>query len=309
MKESLESSISELLDPQKPIATSRLSRLSYLAPEELLLVKEKLRGAPLRRKLEVLDRLILISIDNTSLNFDEIFSSCLTDGSPEIRLKALEALEGAEETHVVRRAVKMLTEDTDERVRIAACSFLAPIALKAELGELQESLASQVETALWSAWENENSSVECKCCALESLAYMSKHRILKAIEQAYHSDTREFKICAIVGMGRSLDPRWIPLVSQELANPDEGTRLAAVESCGEMAQEFFIPYLLPLLEAPEPHIRFAAIASLGHIGGRETEAKLRALTKSEDSEVREAAMSALEEVVTSKDPFHLPLLD
>lgn len=309
MKESLETYINDLLNPQKAIITSRLSSLSYLAPEELLLFKKKLRETPLKRKLEVLNRLILISADNASLNFDEIFSFCLTDSSPEVHLKALEALEGTEETQVVRQVVKMLLEDIDERVRARACSFLAPIALKAELQELPASLANQVETALWSTWENENSSLKCKCCALESISYINKRHILKAIEKAYHSENKQMKVCSLVGMGRSLDSRWIPIISQELANPDEEIRLAAVQACGDMAQEFFVPYLLPLLETSEPLIKFAAIVSLGHIGGSVAEDNLRSLAKSEEPEVREAAIEALEEIIATRDSFHLPILD
>lgn len=309
MKESLENYLNDLLNPQKDIIARRLSTLSYLAPEELLLFKKKLREAPLKRKLQVLDRLILISADNASLNFDEVFSFCLTDNSPEVRLKALEALEGTEETFVVRQVVKMLSEDVDEAVRTSACSFLAPIALKVELNELPESLAHQVETALWSAWENENSSVDCKCCALESLSYINKHHILKAIEKAYHAENKQMKVSSLVGMGRSFDSRWIPLITQELNNPDEIIRIAAVQACGEMAQEFFVPYLVPLLEAPEPIIKFATIISLGHIGGSIAEEKLRSLTKSDEPEIRDAAIDALQEIIPTRDLLHMPILD
>lgn len=309
MRAPLEAYINELLDPKKPIVASRLSSLSYLAPEELKLFKEKLRATTPKRKLDVLERLILLGTDNSSLNFDEIFSFCLSDGSPEVRLKAVEALSGTEETPVVRLVIKILLDDADKRVKASACSFLAPIALKAELGGLSESLAHQVETALWSAWVDESSGTECKCCALESLSYLSKHEILKAIDEAYHSKNKELIMSSLMGMGRNLDPRWIPLIAQELANPDQDIRLEAISACGEMAHEFFVPHLLPLLDDPEPSIKFAVITTLGQIGDPVAEEKLRSISKSEEPEIREAALNALEELLAGKDPFHLPVLD
>ncbi len=309
MKESLETYMNDLLDAQKAIIASRLSTLSYLAPEELRLFNKKLGEAPLKRKLEVLDRLILIGIENVSLNFDEIFSFCLRDSSPEVRLKALEALEGTEDTQVVRYVVRMLLEDIDERVRASACSFLAPIALKAELGELPQSMASQVEAALRSTWENEASGIECRRCALESLSYINQPYVLEAIEKAYYSEIKGMKVCSLVGMGRSLNPRWIPIIIKELVNPDQKIQLEAINACGEIANDTLVPYMLPLLESPVPIIKFATIISLGHTGGPIAEETLRSLTKSEEPNVREAARDALDELIAIGDPFHIPILD
>lgn len=309
MKESLESCINGLLDQNKAIIASRLSAVSYLAPEELRLFKQKLRDAPLKRKLELLDRLVLVSTASSYLNFDEIFSFCLKDSSPEVRLKAIEALSGTAETQVVRYIVNMLLEDTDDRVKIAACSFLAPIALKAELNELPQNLSSQVENALRLTWENDRFSTECKCCALESLSYISKPYVLEAIEKAYSSEIKEMKISSIVGMGHSLDSRWVPVIIKELSNPDEAIRLEAINACGELADQSLIPHLMPLLDAPEPIIKFASITALGHIGGPAAEEKLRTLLKDEDPEVSEAARNALEEVLIVSETFRLPVFD
>ena len=79
MSLSIEETIAELDNCDKPLLNSRLTQLSNLNSEELEFLGQVWAVIEPKRRRQIIYRLVVLAEDNFELDFDNIFISCLKD--------------------------------------------------------------------------------------------------------------------------------------------------------------------------------------------------------------------------------------
>ena len=92
MSLSIEKTIADLADSDKPLLNSRLIELSNLNPEELRFFEQAWAAIEPKRRRQIVYQLVELGEDNFELNFDSLFRNCLKDQDAEVRSKAIEGL-------------------------------------------------------------------------------------------------------------------------------------------------------------------------------------------------------------------------
>lgn len=299
----IEDYLAELKDAGRPLASSGLDRLSNLPPGELVLFIEAWSRIDTERRRDIVGRLVELAEENTSLNFDDIFLTCLGDADAEVKVSAIEGLWEYESRSLIDPLIELLKGDSDESVRAAAATALGKFALMAELGELPPHDGARLERALVAVIGNRADRPEVRRRAVEAVAVFSNAEVNQIIQEAYNSDDHRMRVSALYAMGMSCDPRWLPILLEELGNPDAEMRFEAVVACGEMEDEGAVSRLVSLIDDPDTQVQMSAIAALGKIGGSEAEDALRRCLERTDEHIRDAAMEAVEELERSADPF------
>ncbi len=299
----IEETIAEITDCERPLLSSKLVALSNLNAEELELFAQEWAEVELKRRRQIIYRLVELAEDNVELNFDSIFRDCLEDRDDEVRGKAIEGLWENEETSLISPLIDMLANDSSDKVRAAAATALGKFAMLAEDRKLRSSHVSEVCKALLAVIDDENSPVEVRRRALEAAGPLNLPRVDKAIMHAYESGNTRLKISAIYAMGGSCNPSWLPVLLKELTSADIEIRYEAVRACGELGEEEAVPYIIKLTGDPDVDVCMAAIQALGKIGGTVAKEHLTKCQGSSDEAVRQAAEQAIEELETEEDPF------
>ena len=88
----VEEIIADLCNNDKPLLNSRLSDLSNLSPEDLKILEQTWGTIELKRRRQIVNRLVDLTEDNFELDFDSVFITCLKDQDAEIRSIAIEGL-------------------------------------------------------------------------------------------------------------------------------------------------------------------------------------------------------------------------
>jgi len=305
---SLEEIIAGLADVNRPLLYTVISELSDLNKEELRRLEQVWTTIDLKRRRQILRRMVETAEHNAVLNFDEAFKLFLKDGDAEVRSLAIEGLWESEDPFLIAYFIRFLSVDNPEQVQSAAAIALGKFALLAELGKLRPHYLNRVAAALISALEDRNRPVEVRRRILEAAAPLNLPQVRKAITEAYQDDSYECKISAIYAMGQSCDPSWLPILLQELESSDSVLRYEAAGACGELGAEAAVPYLAELVTDPDLDVRLAAIQALGKIGGSEAKSLLEDYADAAEEAVREAVEQALGELEFAEDPlsFKLP---
>jgi HEAT repeat protein len=296
-----ESVISRILNNNAPPSNAELGYLSELEDEELDLFNEAWSEISQGRRRELVSNLVRLSETNFRLDFTRIFSLCLEDDDPEIRIQAINGLAEDENQHHVALLAEIMESDSSEDVRATAVTALGRFAMLAELGELAGRNTSRVYKTLLDIVDSEAESAELKSLALEAISPLNMPRINELIEKYYRSEDNILKTSAIRAMGRNCDPCWLDVLANEIHNSDAGIRYEVARTCGEIAIDEAIPHLRKLLRDENLWIREAVVYALESIGSENARQELDKLTRNPEPKIRESARQAIKELDWDKD--------
>ncbi|MFC1948129.1 HEAT repeat domain-containing protein [Chloroflexota bacterium] len=304
LSEPIGKAIRELDEGKEIPGNTTLSELSGLSPVDMELFREVWDELNAERRIQIISRLTELAEDNLELNFDTIFSYCLSDPEEDIRSMAIEGLWENEDTSLIDPLIKLLEEDESDKVQSAAAIALGKYSTLAELGKLRNENTEKVLEALLGAIDDRNKSTEVIRRVLESAAPLSTPDVQEAINDAYYSNDPGLRISAIYSMGKSYDSSWLPILIEEMGNDDPEIRYEAAGACGELEDERAVPSLIKLAnEDDDIDVRMAAIQSLGKISGLSARECLKLCLESHNDAVKEAAEEALLNIDASDDPL------
>lgn len=292
----LERCLTELADQNKPVLALGLAQLSDSSPEEVRLFQETWRKLEAERRQEVIGELIALARGNAKLNFDSVFLSCLPDADATVRARAIEGLWECDDCTLVSVLMKMLEEDRDDVVRVAAVSKLGRLALFAELRKVHSRHVKTIGDALFRIVNNKEEEVELKCEAMEALASLALPGVKEVIDKAYYSGDPKMRLRALRAMGLNCNRTWLAILLKELDNPELEICLEAVGACGELGEEEVVPHLLRLIRRSNIRVQLAALEALKQLGGSEAKQALYQCLHHPDEQVRQLAGQIWEEV-------------
>jgi HEAT repeat protein len=297
--------ISEILDENKLLVKSDLSRLTGLRNEDLKFMEQGWKDAEVKRRRKILSDLRELTNKNLSLDFSRIFFFCMYDPDAKVRADAVLGVGEEEDENLVPALARVINDDSSAEVRAAAATALGKLAMQGELGKISDQKTEIVYTALLGALDKTSESFKVKNAALESIAPLSKPRVRGLIEQAYHSESSDTRVSAITAMGLNCNRMWLPALTEELHSDNDSYRLAAVRALGELAEEDGVLFLVDTIQDENPKIQEEAIRSIGEIGGDEAKNILNALLQDPEQRIRRAAKTALKALEFCEDPLSL----
>jgi HEAT repeat protein len=295
--------IAHLGDSDKPLLNSKLAELSNLNSEELALFEEAWQTIESERQRQIMHRLVELAEGNFELDFDSIFKNRLTDQDAEVRSTAIEGLWESEEASLIDPLIKILKQDSSEKVQATAAIALGKFAMLAELKKLRPSHKSKLCQALLVVINDSSQPVEVHRRALEAAAPLSLPQMKEAIVKAYQSGEPKLKTSALFAMGKSCNHSWLPILLKELASVDAETRYEAAMACGELGEKEAVSYLAELITDYDVDVQLAAIQALGKIGGPEAKDCLEQCLNDSSEAVQQAALHALDELEAGEDPL------
>ena len=296
---SVEETLSKLSD--RDLLDSDLAELSGLDTEQLALFEQTWAAIETGQQRRIISHLVKLANENIELNFNVILKGRLTDPDEEIRRQAVEGLWECEETALVPLLINLLENDVSEMVQTEAAAALGRFAMLAEHGKLNDNVAASVGMALLSTINDNNKSVDIRCCALEAVAPLTLPGVANAIGENYYADDDWLILSSICAMGTSCDPSWMPTLLGELANPDGERRRAAAAALGELEEEDAVPHLAELIYDDDIDVQIAAIQALGEIGGAEARECLELCMDNEEETIRLAAEDAFNRASGKED--------
>jgi len=303
----IEETIADLGNIDKPLLNSRLAELSNLNAEELALFEQAWAAIEPKRRGQIMYRLVELAENNFELDFDSIFKSRLKDQDAEVRSKAIEGLWESEEASLIDPLIKLLEQDSSEKVQATAATALGKFAMLAELKKLRPDHKSKICQALLTVIDDKSKPIEVKRRALEAAAPLSLPQTEKAIVKAYQSSEPKLRTSALFAMGKSCNHSWLPILLKELASADAEVRYEAAGACGELGEKEAAPYLAELITDPDLDVQLAAIQALGKIGGPEAKNCLEQCLNNPSEVIQQVAGQALYEIEVGEDPlsFHM----
>lgn len=278
-----------------------LPALSALDASQCEAFAAALRAIPEPRRLELLRALRSEAETNLQLDANPALRAATDDPSPSVRRLAIELIEEDRTPELLARLLRLLREDPDAEVRGAAAAALGEFAYLAEVGELTEREAEQVESELLACVHRPGEVASVRGLALASAGYFSDERVASEIRSAYGQP--ELRTAAIRAMGRTADPSWTPQLINDLSSAEPEVRAEAARALGESEDPRGARPLSDLVDDPVLGVRLAAIEALGHIGGERAREALLYCLGAEDDEVRDAAEQALEELEFFEEPL------
>lgn len=299
----IEEIITELADSKKRILNSTLAELSNLSAQELKLFLRAWAALAVKRRRQIISRLVELVYDNVEFNFDSIFENCLDDQDADVRSGAIEGLWENEKASLIDPLISLLEQDSSEKVQAAAATALGKFAMLAENENLRPSHTIKVSQALISVNNDKSKPVEVRRRTLEAVAPLSLPQVKLAINEAYQSDSTRIRVSSIYAMGKNCDPQWLPILLKELNNDDPEMRYEAVGACGELEEAEAVPYLVNLVNDPDTDVQLATIRTLGKIGGAEAKTCLKQCLNNPNQAVSQAAEQALVDIEATEDSF------
>ena len=261
----------------------------------------------LRRRQQIVSRLVELAEDNFELDFDNVFKNCPDDEDAEVRSKAIEGLWENEEPSLINTLLNLFEHDSSPRVQAAAASALGRFVMLAEHQKLRRSYRSKIYQALLATINDNSQPLEVKRRALEAIAPMDSPEVGKTISEAYHSGHPKLKVSSIYAMGKNCNPAWLPLLLKELASADAEIRYEAAAACGEIGEEEAVPHLIELIDDRDIEVQLAAIRALGKIGGTEAKNCLEQCLDDDNETIQQAAEQALYELNEGEEPLSFSL--
>jgi HEAT repeat protein len=284
---------------------TKLAELSNLSKEELDLFHKIFITLADNQRSKIISRLVELAENNVELNFDGIFKLCLNDSDAEIRSKAIEGLWENEETTLITPLLKILNDDTSDKVRANAAIALGRFVLLGEHGKLRANHLDRIRDLLLNILHDPHIIDEVRRRALEAISSLSIPEVKSEISSAYYSKNPRFKVSSIYAMGKNCDTEWIPLLLIELKNADPEIRFEAATALGELGNVSTVAQLIEISGDSDAEVRIAVIQALGKIGGTKAKEYLQNLLSSRDTAIRDIARQSLEELRTPEDPLSL----
>ena len=303
MPPSMDETIADLVDHDRPLLNSKLIELSDLNSDELRSFERAWGAIEPKRRRQIMNRLVELAENNSGLNFDDIFRRRLKDEDDEVRSKAIEGLWENEEPSLIDPLVSLLNEDSSEEVQAAAALALSKFAMLAELGKLRPGHADKVVKALIDVLGDKGKPVEVRRRALEAAAPLNLTRVKEAIMEAYQSPDSKLKTSAIYAMGKNCDSSWLPVLLKELGNANNEVRYETANACGELGEKEAVSHLVKLIDDEDIDVQLAAIQSLGRIAGDEARKCLRQCLDNTSDVIRQGAEQALNQLGAEEDPL------
>jgi HEAT repeat protein len=291
---SIEDTLSRLTDNDP--SDSSLTELSGLNTEQVSQFEQTWVEIETEQRRRIIGRLVKLADENIELNFNAIFKHGLTDPDAEVRRQAIEGLWECEETALVPLLIDLLENDSSEMVQTEAVAALGRFAMLAEYGKMHEDTTNSLCQTLLSTIDNENKTVDIRCCALEAAAPLDTPEVSRAISEYYQDNDDRLCLSSICAMGISCNPSWMPTLIEELTNFDAERRRVAAAALGELEEEDAVPQLAELVYDDDVDVQIAAIQALGKIGGAEARECLELCMDDEEEAVRLAAEEALDKV-------------
>jgi HEAT repeat protein len=305
---SIEETIADLADSNKPLRGSSLADLSDLNPEELQLFNRVWEKIKPKRRQQITYRLVELAEDNLELNFDGIFKHRLKDRDEEVRSKAIEGLWENEEVSFIEPLINLMEQDSSTKVQQAAATALGKFTMLAEHQKLAPDYISRLSRALLATINDKNKPTEVRRRALEAVAPLSLPQVGQAIMEAYQSGQPKLKVSAIYAMGKNCDPAWLQILLKELSSTSAEVRYEATGACGELGEDAATPYLAKLIDDTDTDVQLAAIQALGKIGSSEAKEQLELCLSHQSEAVQQAAEQALYELELMAEPLSTPWL-
>jgi len=301
--------VSKLGEGDSPSAV-QVGQLSGLAPGESSAFFAEWAKLPAERRRAVLRVALQLAEDSVEMDFGTVFKACLSDSDPNVRATAIEGLWEDEEFRTADRLAKMLRNDADEGVRVAAALSLARFALLGEIGSLYKSAAERVHAALFAAATDQTESVEVRRRAIEAVGVLEDSDVEALLEASYRDDNPKMRASAVYAMGRSGDERWLPTILKEMESDEPEFRFEAARAAGQLDSPRVVVPLINLLKDDDLEVQLAAIGALGEVGGDLARKALLQCIRGNDSALREAAKEALTQLDLDSDPLTTsPFLD
>ncbi len=292
---SFDEALEELLaEEQVPI--HHLYQLSDMSDEEMSAFTGRWRTVEDERRREIVQHLVDITELSFVVDFVPVFTYCLNDPSPAVRVASLEGLWDATDITLISQIIELLRNDPLAEVRAAAAGALVHYLLMSAWGELKGVPTDSAYDALMEAYQDPLSELIVRRVTLEALGSVNSPDVYKAIEEAYEGPVHELQLSALFAMGNSADTRWLPIILDEMESPLEDMRLEAARAAGNIGHVQAVPRLSELAYDEDGEVAQVAIEALGKIGGELAYEVL--LEMAEDVELdylREIILDALDE--------------
>lgn len=292
----VEEIISDLSKTDLPLLNSSLTGLSNIDSEGLEIFKRYWTTIELKRRRQIVSRLVELAEDDCTLDFSNIFKHCLKDKDEDVLSKAIEGLWENEEPSLIDPFISMLEQDNSVKVQTAASIALGKFTMLAELRKLRSDHLYKLQEVLLSIIRDNNRHIDVRSRALEAISPLSLPQVKTIINDSYQSNDYRLKISSIYAMGKNCDPSWLSILLDELNNPDTEIRYEAVCACGELEEEETVPSIIELINDPDIDIRMAAIQALGKIGGTKAKNCLEHCLNNSSEVIRQAAEAALKDM-------------
>ncbi len=291
---------------REPVPIHLLFHLSDLLPENVAAFAHQWESVTEERRQVLVRHLADLSEENAETNFEAIFTLCLQDKNPEIRIAALDGLWDSSNTKLIMPIVHLLQTDPQQMVRAAAAAALTHYVLMAEWGEIPLRFSQPITQALLAVYRDETNSLPLKKAALEALGGSNHPDVPGLIEAAYESHWFELQLSAVFAMGNSADARWLSTIIAEMSNPAVEMRAEAARAAGALGKSDALEGLEQLTMDEDQDVALAAVAALGQIGGDEASRILTELAEDPEYEhLYEAIDEALEEIDLFAGQFEL----
>lgn len=301
--------ITHLQNHDEPLKHTILAELSNLSRQELGELKKSWQTLSIRRRKELMERLVELGENNFEFNFDIIFRDLLNDQDPEIRQRAIQGLWESEDASLILPLIRLMGNDDSPKVRTAAIAALGKFSLLAEHGKIHNEYTDRLLALLLSKVNDKKDSIAMRMRALEAVAPFSSPLVVQAIGQAYHSKSRKIRLSAIYAMGKNCSERWLPSLIKELRNEDAEFRYEAVVALAEMETQSVAGEIARLVADPDFEVQQAAIRTLGQIGGSTAKQALVDCLKSSSEAVRHSAEQSLAELSIYDSPMKIENLN
>jgi HEAT repeat protein len=293
--------LAEIADSARPLKSGHLADLSQITVADLPLLKQVWSGIDTERRRKILSRLVELTHDNVEFVFDVVLKYALRDVDAEVRSLAIEGLWENEDPALIHTYIRMLEQDTSEKVQVSAALALGRFALLVELGEIRSQYKETICKSLLTALEDTAKPPEVRRRALEAIAQMSTASVKEAIRKAYESRDERYMVGALYAMGRTCDETWLPVLYTEMGNADAEMRYEAAGACGEIGDEEAVSHLAEIIYDSDIEVRLAVIQALGKIGGNEAKRELQSVANDPNEAVRDAVTQALSELAAQQD--------
>lgn len=278
------------------LAIRPLYYLSDMAEEDRLEFEGRWLATDEERRREIIRHLADISEEDFIVDFQPVFTFCLADPNPAVRIASLDGLWDTTNVRLIEPMLDMLKNDPVPEVQAAAAGALAHYLQLSAWGEVKGVPVDDIYEALLAAFQDPRSILILRRVSLEALGSVSSAEVNKAIEDSYESPERELQLSALFAMGNSADPRWLPIITDEMESPYEEVRQEAVRAAGNIGDSQSIPRLAELAYDDDEDVAQAAIEALGEIGGDQVQDILLEMSEDPDLENLDTViMEALED--------------
>jgi len=286
-------SISDLADSSQPLRAAWLATLSNLDRERTDELARLFERTSVERRREIAQRLIDLSEDDATLDFEAIFVLLLGDTEADLRRLAIDGLWESDDRTLLDPFLMLLGADPDAGVRAAAASLLGNWVLRGEFDEIRPADNARILSALRSVAVDPELPAELRGRAVEALGASSEGWVRELIERSYRDPAPALQVAALHAMGRNSDPAWLPTLYRELGSAEPQRRFEAAEAVGEIGEEEAVPRLEPLIDDPDQEVQEQAIRALGEIGGRSALDVLGRRAHDADPRIAEAVQAAI----------------